>query len=124
MGERNETYREIAETLKGVLRPYTDRLDVARDAADDYYTQTTKPYDKRGPLMFGAVRTGKAYVSYHLMPLYVYEELKSTMSPALRKRMQGKSCFNFKAMPDAALLTELRTLTEAGFERFKAAGYV
>lgn len=119
----NEAYREIAETLKGVLRPYTDRLDIARDDAVDFYTQAKFPYDKRGPLMFGAVRTGKAYVSHHLMPLYMCEKLKATISPALRKRMQGKTCFNFKAPPEPALLEELRTLTEAGFQCFKSAGY-
>jgi hypothetical protein len=107
-----------------LLRPYLDRLDVARDDAVDFYTRAKFPYDKRGPMMFGAVRTGKAYVSYHLLPLYMCEELKSTISPALHKRMQGKACFNFKAMPDPALLVELRTLTEAGFQRFKSAGYV
>jgi hypothetical protein len=118
------TDTEIAEALRSLLRPYTDRLDVVRDDPVDYYTQTRKPYGKRGPLMFAAVRTGKAYVSYHLMPIYMNEPLKATISPALRKRMQGKACFNFKAMPEPALLDELRTLTAAGFRGFEAAGYI
>jgi hypothetical protein len=52
------------------------------------------------------------------------EPLKATISPALRKRMQGKACFNFKAMPEPALLAELRALTDAGFRHFEAAGYI
>jgi len=32
--------------------------------------------------------------------------------------MQGKSCFNFKEI-DKKLLTELKQLTKAGFDRFK-----
>ena len=74
--------------------------------------------------MFAAVRVGKANVSYHLMPIYMNEPLKATISPALRKRMQGKACFNFKEIPDAALLEELRALTDAGFRSFEAAGYI
>ena len=115
---------QIAEALAALLRPYADRLDVVNDTAVGYYTQTKKPAYKKGPLMFAAVRVGKAYVSYHLMPLYMNEPLKAAMSPALRKRMQGKACFNFKEMPNPALLEELRTLTEAGFRNFEAAGYI
>ena len=115
---------QIAEALAALLRPYAHRLDVVDDTAGSYYTQTKKPAHKKGPLMFAAVRVGKAYVSYHLMPIYMNEPLKATISPALRKRMQGKACFNFKEMPDAALLEELRTLTDAGFRSFEAAGYL
>jgi hypothetical protein len=115
---------EIAEALRSLLRPYANRLDVARDDRVDYYLQTKKPAPKKGPLMFAGVRIGKAYVSYHLVPIYMNEPLKATISPALRKRMQGKACFNFKAVPEPALLDELRTLTEAGFRSFEAAGYI
>ena len=48
-------------------------------------------------MFFGAVVTGKAYVSYHLMPLYTCPWLVKTVSADLKKRMQGKSCFNFRA---------------------------
>ena len=34
------------------------------------------------------------------------------------KRMQGKSCFNFKAVEDEAL-QKLEALTDQGFERFR-----
>ena len=67
---------------------------------------------------FGAVRTGKNYVSYHLMAVYVFPELLDGMSPELKKRMQGKSCFNFKQVDDT-LLRELAKLTDQGYKRFK-----
>ena len=57
------------------------------------------PLHPRQPMWFGGVRSGKAYVSYHLMPVYSHPALLEAISPALRRRMQGKSCFNFKA-PD------------------------
>ena len=61
-----------------------DDRDVARDDRVDYYLQTKKPAYKKGPLMFAAVRVGKAYVSFHLLPIYMNESLKATISPALR----------------------------------------
>jgi hypothetical protein len=41
------------------------------------------------------------------------------MSPELRRRMQGKSCFNFRTV-DEPLFAELARITEAGFEPYLA----
>jgi hypothetical protein len=62
-------------------------------------------------------------VSYHLMPVYAYPELLETISPTLKKRMQGKSCFNF-TKTDTKTLKELEDLTQKGFEAFKKANLV
>jgi hypothetical protein len=67
-------------------------------------------------MWFAEVRLGKAYVSFHLMPLYMNPALTSTISPALKKRMQGKTCFNFKNPPDAGQLAELNRLTDAALK--------
>jgi hypothetical protein len=71
-------------------------------------------------MFFGAVQIKKNYVSYHLMPVYVFPELLKDLSPSLKKRMQGKSCFNFKKV-DQETLAELGQLTARGFEQFKQA---
>jgi hypothetical protein len=68
-------------------------------------------------MFFGAVRVGKAYVSFHLMPVYCCADLLSTISPELNKHMQGKSCFNFKVV-DEELFKELAKVTKAGSARF------
>lgn len=39
------------------------------------------------------------------------------MSPALRRRLQGKSCFNFTTV-DEPLFEELAQIAQAGFERY------
>jgi hypothetical protein len=70
------------------------------------------PLHPQQPMWFGGVRSGKAYAGYHLMPLYTHPALLETLSPELKKRMQGKSCLNFKAA-DPALFEELAALTEA-----------
>ncbi len=75
------------------------------------------------PLCFGDVRLGKNYVSFYLMSVYVSPGETKGMSPELKKRMQGKSCFNFKAV-DEKLFQELATLTKAGAARFNDAKFI
>jgi hypothetical protein len=65
------------------------------------------------------VRPGKRYVSFYLMPVYALPELAALISPELRRRMQGKSCFNFTTV-DETLFAELARLTEAGLEPYLA----
>jgi hypothetical protein len=40
------------------------------------------------------------YISFYLMPIYALSASQDAISPALRKRMQGKSCFNFVAVDE------------------------
>ena len=75
----------------------------------------------RKELFFGSVQVTKNYVSFHLFPVYMFPGLLDGISPELKARMQGKSCFNFRA-PDAALFRELAGLAEAGLARMKAEG--
>ena len=106
------------QQLKAILEPYGEKLRVAHDKAGYYYLEThDKPYRGRA-IMFAAVRTGKAYVSFHLFPLYTCPDMAAGISPALKKRMQGKTCFNFAA-PDPALFAELKKLAAEGFKLFK-----
>ena len=53
------------------------------------------------------------------MPVYACRDLVESMSPCLRGRMQGKSCFNFSTV-DEPLFAELAQLTLTGFERYLA----
>jgi len=108
--------------LKNILAPYAARnMRVAQDKPDYYYIETNFSVMGRGPVMFGAIRKGKGYVSYHLMPIYMNEPLQKTISPELKRRKQGKACFNF-AKPDETLLAELAELTRLGFECFRKLG--
>ncbi len=52
------------------------------------------------------------------MPAYMFPELLAGISPGLKKRMQGKSCFNFKGVDELAF-AELANLTRQGFEKFE-----
>jgi hypothetical protein len=68
-------------------------------------------------VFFAAAMLKKNYVSFYLMPIYIYPELLDSISPDLQKHMQGKSCFNFKKVDDI-LFEELADLTRRGFDRY------
>ncbi len=109
----------VFDDLKTVLAPHVKTFRVAQDTPSHSCLETNGPAYKGKPLMFAAVRAGKAYVSYHLFPLYMNEKLVSTISPELKRRMQGKTCFNF-TRTDPALFAELGELTATSIESFKA----
>jgi hypothetical protein len=118
----------VFAALKPALATYAKRLSVKADAPKEY-TLVTKspspfPQHKGQPLYFGSVRLGKAYVSFHLMPLYMCPKLKDRISPALKKRMQGKTCFNFKSGPPAETVAELQQLAEAALEQWSGNGWL
>jgi hypothetical protein len=110
--------------LKAVFAKYTGKLFVKTDTPTEYTLLGTIPspfpQHKGQPIYFAQVRLGKAYVAFHLMPLYMNAELTATISPALKKRMQGKTCFNFKSMPEQEILAELKRLIDAGYKEFRA----
>jgi hypothetical protein len=115
--------REVFRTLKGILEPYADRLTIERDEPDDFYLNAGIHPRTRKPTFFGAAQIKKNYVSFHLMPVYIYPQLLEDTSAELRARMQGKSCFNFRTA-DPALFDELAALTDRGFRRYEADGLV
>jgi hypothetical protein len=118
----NPEFDAVFAELKSVFGKHTGELSVQADTPVEY-TLVTKapspfPQHKGHPMYFGSVRLGKAYVSFHLMPLYMNPTLTKTISPALKKRMQGKTCFNFKVQPDPETISELKRLTEAGIKQW------
>ncbi len=103
--------------LKKILKPYERRMMVQSDSVNNYCLITKHIIKNKQPLWFAAVRKGKAYVSYHFVPIYACPELARGMSPELKKRMQGKGCFNFKSV-DEKLFKELGQLTKSGLQKF------
>ena len=108
----------IFEQLKNILKPYADDLTVKADTADTYYLDGPYSETWKKELFFGSAQIKKNYVSFYLMPVYMYPELLKDVSPELKKRMQGKSCFNFKKM-EPQLFAELASLTRQGAGKFK-----
>jgi hypothetical protein len=69
------------------------------------------------------VEVEKNYVSFHLMGIYMNPKLEAKLSGSLRTRMQGKSCFNFKAI-DETLFQELGKVTAESLAALKKGGFV
>ena len=94
---------KVFEHLSAILRPYAAELDCKADEPGRLYVDTRHIMTNKKPLFFSAVEVKKAYVSYHLMPVYVNPSLLDGMSEGLAARMHGKSCFNFRHMDEALL---------------------
>ena len=108
----------VFEKLKNILKPFAPKLTVTADTPDAF--SLDGPYSEKWKqqLFFGSAQIKKNYVSYYLMPVYMYPDLLKAISPELKKHMQGKSCFNFKKVePD--LFNELTELTSKSAERFQ-----
>jgi hypothetical protein len=116
-------FETVFSTLRAILEPYASKLVVVSDTSNSYYLDTTHIMKNKKPLFFAAVRMGKNYVSFHLMPVYACPGLPNNVSPELKKRMQGKSCFNFTSV-DEKLFKELAKLTKAGFAKFSDEKFV
>jgi hypothetical protein len=114
----NNDFPVVFEQLKNILKPYAEKLTLKADTSDTYYIDG--PYSEKWQkqLFFASTVVKKNYVSFYLMPVYMYPELLQDISPELKKRMQGKSCFNFKKV-EPALFAELAILTRTGAEKFK-----
>jgi hypothetical protein len=116
--DRANDFAKAFHGLKMIFEKYEKHLQVTADTREKYYLETRSPSYNGKPLFFGAVLRGRAYVSFHLMPLYWDASLAKGVSANLKKRMQGKTCFNFSA-PDAALFRDLARLTSRGFALYK-----
>jgi hypothetical protein len=103
----------LFSALTDLLRSYADEMTVKHDTDTSFYLEEDRSTGT--PQMFAAVLVKKSYVSFHLYPVYLLPELLDGISPVLRKRMQGKSCFNFSQIKQVPG-DELSALVKAAYE--------
>jgi hypothetical protein len=114
-----EGFAATFAALRAILEPHAKRLTVTVDEPGHFELASPTMTDRVGrPLFCAAVQINKNYVSYHLMPVYANPALRNSLSPALKKRMQGKSCFNFTTV-EPGQLKELAAVTKKGIAGFK-----
>ena len=81
-----DDFSSVFAALKTMLARHAGRLSVKTDTPADYTLDTRSPspfpQHKGQPLFFAAVLVGRAYVSVHLLPLYMCPKLAQSMSPA------------------------------------------
>ena len=107
--------------LRKILKKHSHGMLVHTDKPTDFTVITRSIGPNKKPLWFGAVLSKKSAVTYHLFPLYFNPALQATVPPELRKRQQGKTCFNFQR-PDPALFEQLDELTRRGRDHFERHG--
>lgn len=112
---------DLFVALRDLLLAYKADLEVVHDQDDHVYANCTSIDAKGKAQFFGAVKVSGRRHAFHFMPVYDFPDLLDAISPALKKRMQGKSCFNFDSL-DPALLQELQMLIAQGVSRYKAVG--
>ena len=111
-------FLEVFQALRAILTKHCARLNVTKDNDEWFYADMKSKTYRGKPLCFGGVRLGKNYVSYYLMPVYMNPKLQAMISPALKKHMQGKACFNFKQI-NKPLFLELISITATGLKMFE-----
>ena len=106
----------VAARLRSIIEGHADGLLISASPAGDVKLERPPgghPWD-----YVAGIRVGKSYVSYYLMPVYGIPALLDGISPELRRRMQGKACFNFTRV-DEPLFDELAALTATGIDLFR-----
>ena len=87
-------FAAIFAALKPILAKHEKRLSVKTDTPVEYtlLTKSASPFPqhKGQPMYFASVRLGKAYVSFHLMPLYMCAPLTESIALALKSVCRGR----------------------------------
>lgn len=116
-----EGVQPVFAALRGLLLPYKDALEIVRDDPDHLYLNCPGSDAKGNSQFFGAVKVSGRKHLLHFMPVYDFPELLGGVTPALKKRMQGKSCFNFHYL-EPAMVAELEELIAQGVARYRSIG--
>lgn len=110
-----EVLEAIEARLNAILDPYRPRLETA----SIYGIPTLRRPGAGAHDWFAFVKPATRHVSFFLLPVHTYPDLREALSPALAKRLTGASVFTFKAMDDA-LFAELEALVARAYERYAA----
>lgn len=112
----HDDFDAIFAKLRSILKKYEKRCVVEQDTRSDYYLNAKRLDKKNRPIFFAGVSVNKISVSFYLMSVSTFPDLLDSLSPELKARKQGKSCFRFKAM-EPSLFKELAALVKKSIER-------
>ena len=115
----NPVSPDVFPRLREILHAVSSNYVATSDTPDNYSLNARNLIYKKKPVFFAAVQRKKNYITLHLMPLYMNPIMQAKVPPELKKRMQGKACFNFTAV-DQECFAELARLTAAGLKIFNS----
>ena len=114
----SERHGAVFAALRQILKPYENQFAVKTDKPGYCYLETRAASLNGRRMFFAGAKVKKNYVSFYLTPLYMFPDLLIRISPALKKLMQGQSCFNLTKI-DQDCFDELHQLTQSAFQRLK-----
>lgn len=114
---KSQDLSPVFTALVKIMKKHEKQLELVDNTEKNYslYGSYSEKFKKK--LFFGSVQIKKNYVSYYLMAVYMYADLAKEIPTNLKKRMQGKSCFNFNKI-DNELFNQLATLSEKSYKAF------
>lgn len=101
---------KVEARLRAILDPYRDRLELATI----YAIPTLRRAGASAHDWFAFVKRASRHVGFYLLPMHTHPSLGDGLSPALAKRLTGKSVFTFAAI-DEPLLAELEAVVARAF---------
>jgi hypothetical protein len=107
---------QVEVRLRGLLAPYEGRLEWATI----YGIPTLRKPGANAHGWFAFVKPATKHVSLYLLPVHENATLRASLSPALAKKLTGRSTFNFAAV-DEALFSELEQVMARAFDIYMAA---
>jgi hypothetical protein len=112
-----EQLAAVEARLRAILIPYEDRLETA----SIYNIPTLRRAGAKAHDWFAFVKPATKHVGFYLLPVYSFPELREGLSPALARRLTGKSTFTFTTL-DEALATELEELVARAYVAYMGDG--
>jgi len=122
-GRKPADFSETFDKLRAILKKHEPKLTLKLDKPDNYSLDAAYSEKWKKVLFFASVQVRKNYVSYYLMPIYMDVELQAAITDGLKKRMQGKACFNFTTI-EPSQIRDLAQLTRKGFDKWKKLGWI
>lgn len=104
-----------ADRLWAFLEPYRPQLE----PNDLYGLPTLRWPSAKAHDFFAGVRIAERHVAFHLMPLVRHPELADELSHDLRRRLKGKTTFNFMTL-DPTIAEELDSFVARCFRVYRA----
>lgn len=107
MGEQTVSYEQYLEELPPERRSVVEEVwQVVREHMPAGYTEAIGSSFltfKAGDEWYVALANRKNYVTLHLMPIYVFPELKAKLDNSGKKMKCGKGCINFTRVEELPL---------------------
>ena len=120
----NQSYQEFLNNLPTDRKTEVEKVwQVIRDNMPSGYSEEIDAKFlsfKAGKDWYVALANQKNYISLHLMPIYVYPELRAKFDANNQKLKCGKGCINFKKAEDLPLATIAEIISVTDAESYRA----